>query len=296
MEEYGLPQGFSIHNYGKVNESEPLWYFESDTASTFMAENGYCAWSTSLREMDVEINVFNYDYNSYPLKVYLADKKRSPYYMLDTNTLRGEPIKIGDEKTRHYKISFEEVHWLEEAGDCINYGDGAQYMSYADCVAQEHAEIFKPILGCRPPWMSAPGHPDNCRGQTPLTSQQSEDWLNKLEDFIFDVKRRGKGDSGNCLKPCKGLFADSKMFIEKEAEENEEIFVSLTFVKEVKVTKYLRSYGLFELVVDVGSSLGLWIGLSIVGLFDLVLDAGTLIRKRFFDHEKNTKGKNNKKI
>ena len=296
MEEYGVLQGFKIHNYGKVNESEPLWYFESDTASKFMVENGYCAWNTSLREMDVEINVFNYDYNSYPLKVYLADKNRSPYYMLDINTLRGEPIKIGDEKTRHYKISFEEVHWLEEAGDCINYGDGAQYMSYADCVAQEHAEIFKPILGCRPPWMSAPGHPDNCRGQTPLTSQQSEDWLNKLEDFIFDVKRRGKGDSGNCLKPCKGLFADSKMFIEKEAEENEEIFVSLTFVKEVKVTKYLRSYGLFELVVDVGSSLGLWIGLSIVGLFDLVLDAGTLIRKRFFDNEKNTKGKNNKNI
>ena len=97
-----------------------------------------------------------------------------------------------------------------------------------------------------------------------------------------------KGDSGNCLKPCKGLFADSKMFIEKETEENEEMVAYLTFVKEVKVTKYVRSYGLFELVVDVGSSLGLWIGLSIVGVFDLVLDAVITIRKRFYERQQNT--------
>ena len=294
MESYGVLEELSVAKYGKVNDTQTHESFKVSTSSKFIINNGFCAWNISLMELDIEISITKN--LSYPYKVYLMDKNISTYYMLDNNALRGESIKIEDNKARYYRISFEEVHWLEEAGDCINYGNGAQYMSYADCVAQEHAEIFKPVLGCRPPWLSAPGHPDNCRGQTPLTSTQSEDWLIKLGDFIFDVKRRGKGDSGNCLKPCKGLFADSKMFFEKEPEENEEIFVSLTFVKEVKVTKYLRSYGLFELVVDVGSSLGLWIGLSIVGLFDLVLDAGTLIRKRFFDHEKNTKGKNNKKI
>ena len=104
---------------------------------------------------------------------------------------------------------------------------------------------------------------------------------------MVDIKNRGKGDSGNCLKPCKGLFADSKLFI----EERNVAFAYLTFVKQVKVTRYVRSYGLFELVVDVGSSLGLWIGLSIVGVFDLVLDAVINIRKRFWDKQKNTKGK-----
>ena len=289
MERYGVPQDFSIFHYGKANHSKPPQYFESNITYKFMVENGYCAWNITLSDMDIEISTYNNDNNSYPLKVYLADKNISPYYMLDTNTLRGESIKIGDNKARRYKISFEEVHWLEETGDCINYGYGAQYMSYADCVAQEHAEIFKPILGCRPPWLSGPDNSDNCKGQTPLTSEQLDDWHIKLDDFMFDLKRRGKGDSGNCLKPCKGLFADSKMFIEMEPEEND-FFAYLTFVREVKVTKYVRSYGLFELVVDVGSSLGLWIGLSIVGLFDLVLDAGTLIRTRFFDHEKKTKG------
>ena len=280
MESYGVQlQDFSILHYGKVNDSEPPQYFDINTTYKFTLENGFCAGNISLSDKDIEISVFNYDNTSYPLKVHLADKNISPYYMLDTNTLRGEPIKSGDKKTRHYKISFEEVHWLEEAGDCINYGDGAQYMSYADCVAQEHAEIFKQILGCRPPWLSSPGHPDNCQGQTSLTTKQYKDWSIKHGDFYVDVKKKGKGDSGNCLKPCKGLFADSKLFSEEETEEDPLVF--MTFVEEVKVTQYLRSYGLFELVVDVGSSLGLWIGLSIVGLFDLLLNTGTLIRKRF---------------
>ena len=277
MESYGVLEELSVAKYGKVNDTQTHESFKVSTSSKFIINNGFCAWNISLMELDIEISITKN--LSYPYKVYLMDKNISTYYMLDNNALRGESIKIEDGKARYYRISFEEVHWLEEAGDCINYGNGAQYMSYADCVAQEHAEIFKQILGCRPPWLSSPGHPDNCQGQTSLTTKQYKDWSIKRGDFYVDVKKKGKGDSGNCLKPCKGLFADSKLFSEEETEEDPLVF--MTFVEEVKVTQYLRSYGLFELVVDVGSSLGLWIGLSIVGLFDLLLNTGTLIRKRF---------------
>ena len=280
MESYGVLQNFSVYKFGKFNDTQANEWFGVTTSSKYIMNNGFCAWNISLGDLDIEIDTFT----NFPFKVYLADKKVSPYYMLDTNALRGDPIKIEDRKARHYRISFEEVHWLEEAGDCINYGEGAQYMSYADCVAQEHAEIFTPILGCQPPWLSAPDHPDNCQGQIPMTPEQFEDWSSKRRDFMIDVKNRGKGDSGNCLKPCTGLFADSKLFI----EERNAAFAYLTFVKQVKVTRYVRSYGIFELVVDVGSSLGLWIGLSIVGVFDLVLDAVITIRKRFYERQQNT--------
>ena len=208
--------------------------------------------------------------------------------MLDINTLRGEPIKIGDEKTRHYKISFEEVHWLEEAGDCINYGDGAQYMSYADCVAQEHAEIFEPILGCRPPWLSAPGHPENCQGKILWANVQSKEWRRSIKEFELNYLISGKAHTENCLKPCKGLLAYSKL-IRSEDYRRDFAKTFLNFPKEVKVTKYVRTYGLFELVVDVGSSLGLWIGLSIVGVFDIVLNTGIFIKKSSCERKKDTK-------
>ena len=46
------------------------------------------------------------------------------------------------------------------------------------------------------------------------------------------------------------------------------------------VTKYQKTYSLFDLVVDVGNSLGLWIGLSALGLFDLLLQSGTAVGER----------------
>ena len=34
----------------------------------------------------------------------------------------------------------------------------------------------------------------------------------------------------------------------------------------------MQAYGFFDLIVEVGSSLGLWIGLSALGVLDLALD------------------------
>ena len=56
--------------------------------------------------------------------------------------------------------------------------------------------------------------------------------------------------------------------------------IILNFKKTVKVTKYQKAYGLFDLVVEVGSSLGLWIGLSALGVFDLLLQCGTIIKQK----------------
>ena len=42
----------------------------------------------------------------------------------------------------------------------------------------------------------------------------------------------------------------------------------------------MEAYGFFDLVVEVGSSLGLWIGLSALGVFDLLFDFVALIRSK----------------
>ena len=54
----------------------------------------------------------------------------------------------------------------------------------------------------------------------------------------------------------------------------------LSFQKRVKVTTYLNAYGLFDLVVEAGSSLGLWIGLSALGVFELVLEVVDVVLKK----------------
>ena len=40
---------------------------------------------------------------------------------------------------------------------------------------------------------------------------------------------------------------------------------------QVKVERIVLAYGFTDLLVEIGSCLGLWLGLSVVGIFDLVL-------------------------
>ena len=53
-------------------------------------------------------------------------------------------------------------------------------------------------------------------------------------------------------------------------EFNKKYFqVQLKFNQEVKFIKKVEYYSFLQFLVDVGSSLGLWLGLSIIGLTDL---------------------------
>ena len=55
----------------------------------------------------------------------------------------------------------------------------------------------------------------------------------------------------------------------------------LFFTNDVQVERIVLAYGLEDLLVEVGSCLGLWLGLSIVGVFDLAAVAVQLTAKLF---------------
>ena len=77
--------------------------------------------------------------------------------------------------------------------------------------------------------------------------------------------------TSTCRRPCVELRAKS-MLRSRDAEEMQGVY--LNFQKMVTVIKNKKAYGVFDLVVDIGSSLGLWMGLSALGVFDLALQAG----------------------
>ena len=47
----------------------------------------------------------------------------------------------------------------------------------------------------------------------------------------------------------------------------------LEFNTKVSMKSKVKAYDTFQFVIDVGSSLGLWIGLSVLGLIDFLLDS-----------------------
>ena len=48
-------------------------------------------------------------------------------------------------------------------------------------------------------------------------------------------------------------------------------FVNLNFDDSIEEEKIIPAYDLAALLVEVGSSLGLWLGLSVVGVFDILV-------------------------
>ena len=72
-----------------------------------------------------------------------------------------------------------------------------------------------------------------------------------------------------CYKPC--TVAQSMIFF--NGEDNKKIifstFLTLDFINEVVYTTKKLAYGSSEFLIDMGSSLGLWFGLSVFGITDI---------------------------
>ena len=186
---------------------------------------------------------------------------------------------ISNNHTSFYSIEFEEVHWHEESGECTNYGEGTQFKTIADCVAKEQEKIVKPLLGCQVPWMASPDDPDMCKGRLSITTENKGPFNILIRQTIKNILRQNIVNQFRaCLKPCQELKAHSKLRLRKVAGTSKTVVLS--FHKRVKVTRYMNSYDMFDLVVEAGSSLGLWIGLSALGVFDLLLQAGGSVMER----------------
>ena len=196
--------------------------------------------------------------------------------MLNPDTLFGEPIREDMGVRNTYRISFEEVHWLKEGGECTVYGDQARFKTFADCVANTYEQMFKPVLGCNIPLLSAPDNTENCKGRIKLNGSRASDYGAKTFALI-DKKLSLYNRYNDCLKPCLEMRAFSRLVKTEYAHGG----ITITFGREIKIHKYRYAYGLFELVIDVGSSLGLWIGLSALGVFDLILNAMAMGKQRF---------------
>ena len=50
----------------------------------------------------------------------------------------------------------------------------------------------------------------------------------------------------------------------------------------VEVKKVMIAYDMFHFIVDAGSSLGLWLGLSALGIYDLIIELYDMVKKKFF--------------
>ena len=220
----------------------------------------------------------NRTFPSQDLDIIITHPKTSTYFMMKRDSLEGEQLQISTKVQKIFSITLEEYYMTEESGECKNYGEGAEFRTFADCVADEHKRIFQPIIGCALPWASAPGDQDVCHGRIRLDAEAYATYKKSFNELFEKIRLSQVHEASYvCLKPCFDLRIKSKLL---KVTGREPGTVTLNFQKKAKVTKSVKAYGLFDLIVEVGSCLGLWIGLSALGVFDLVLDTAKWIKSK----------------
>ena len=87
-----------------------------------------------------------------------------------------------------------------------------------------------------------------------------------------------------CKLPCKEMKIKVEHVVSFKMDGFE--FIELRVQPKVMIIRQEASYSIFDLIVEVGSALGLWIGLSVLGVFNVMLE--------YLQHFKSLLG--NKKI
>ena len=187
------------------------------------------------------------------------------------------PTPDGLFQSYYYEIELS-IHdsSVQDGRTCMDYGRAES--SYGECIESVFKNTFLRWLGCLPPWVQ---NGSNRTCETNMIKVLSD------EQIIYDIsKEMDKLVTGyesdmfqQCMQPCvtMKLNYNLRRHILKRLYWSD---MKLMFKEKVTVFKDVFAYDEFNLVVDIGSALGLWLGLSALSIFDHILEFYRLGRKK----------------
>jgi hypothetical protein len=196
-------------------------------------------------------------------KVYITDKKLRTRNTLHIKSQWGSIY--AKSRNTNYVVKVDQLSYFDPKNpdDCENYASA----DFDMCVNNELKKIWIPLINCNPPWLTSQ---DQCKGRMNVTTEKEEQIFNEtLETAVGIIYMKNFPAKEKCYKPC--TVAQSMIFF--NGEDNKKIifstFLTLDFINEVVYTTKKLAYGSSEFLIDMGSSLGLWFGLSVFGITDI---------------------------
>ena len=114
------------------------------------------------------------------------------------------------------------------------------------------------------PWMS---EYDQC--SEPIQRRPQHNQLREWLVHMYKYSKTGfHYQSDSCQLPCTKISIHS-IFQDSRTRKSGPNKINLYFAENIPVEKTVLAYGFVSLLVEIGSSLGLWLGLSVVGMFDV---------------------------
>ena len=169
---------------------------------------------------------------------------------------------------------------LQDGKTCKDY---EKYnTTYGDCFISVLKTQLLELYDCLPPWF-----PDNtaiiCEENIKRITVDNKTLMNKTKQDLDRIVEGRKIDaSDKCMKPCKALKASYKKTLHITTRLDKTI-LTYEILDSVTVHTDMYESDLFDLVVDLGSALGLWLGMSALCIFDFMLIIYIKVIKKFID-------------
>jgi hypothetical protein len=221
------------------------------------------------------------------LLVHLRATKRVIFIVVDpymANSIRTE--QTVDAKTiigpidEHFEAEVNEVEYtLHDASihDGVTCTKVKSEKSYGNCVEGLLRRRFLSVYGCLPPWVSSRKPEMICGSETNVSSE-----VIRKRPFYWELQQlmnnRKVDMFKNCLPPC--LTLQTKLW--KTRYESNFVDHAILDVKSqdwATVYTQVNSYDIFNLTVDLGSALGLWMGWSCLSILDHILAYWIYVQK-----------------
>ena len=166
-----------------------------------------------------------------------------------------------DDIREEYLVKLTETVDKTDRGRCTVYPTNRD-QSLNQCINDYIVEKTKPVFGFILPFFA---QSDETLKPVPRLAEH-EDTLNWLTYMAMDSLGGKSYRPVSCLPACSILTATS---VQQQKFSYKKRVVALLFDDVIEVQTTVIAFDLVSLLVEFGSALGLWLGLSMVGVFEL---------------------------
>ena len=268
---YGNLTANETMNYIFKSNLENIQFYltNASTSNRFLLPHGYCkVLEDDPKPLRIELQGTQ-NGKSPIFFLFVGDPTASPKFALPYFLMSGHNLEFEIDphrsKFKDYNLKLKKTRVLTQAGSCIEYPTD-NYENFAECIEDENQKKILPHLGCMVPWIS---WENQCEGHInrPKEQEKLSQWLNEVVEDAW----AGFQYKSSCPLPCTITSVQAKYMETTTEEYSNKNGVFLYFENKVQVEIIVISFDFGDLLVEIGSSLGLWLGLSVVGIFDIVV-------------------------
>ncbi len=248
----------------RTRKDKSVRWIDMETEKVFMPFDGFCF---RVKKVEKRMSISSLARTYFLLVDPEKDNKITIY-----NVAQGVFGPVTDKYYQYFSYKVNIVLHnsnIHHGKTCTNYA--ILNTSFAECYQKSMMKTMFQLYGCIPPWLSGMTN-STCENGTEVKESAVED----IDLIIDDIEQLLGGQEikmqEKCLKPCLKMSIKMTELMQSNNNIDSARVDLLINDDDVMVKTDLYGYDAFSLIVDLGSALGLWLGLSALSIYDSILE------------------------